>query len=266
MPAYDREHAARDVQRAYHKLNAMSSVWQQFTPYPRYFETRTVEFLLMLSRLRRVYSGALPRHVLEVGCGIGYSLALWSDHADYVCGIDLLEAIEPARKLFSHLKVDPPRADLLVGQGEDLSALAGKTFDLVVTQYVLEHVDNISAALAQIKPLLAPDGLVLHVLNNQVDRAVWYIDYRQRSLMRRVYRLLRTGELLKWLSSPDGFTPPHEPKFGDFGVELHEYSLEGWAAHIYRAGYIVIDYFQSRDNNWVYVTAPRVDELGESST
>ena len=72
---------------------------------------------------------------------------------------------------------------------------------------------------------------------------------------------VRTAEFLLLLRkhNPLESTPPHEPRFGDYARELGQYRLEAWALRVLRAGFEVVDHFQTRDVNWVLVTRPLDD-------
>lgn len=238
--------------RARRLLEDVGPRWRDFTAYPEYFELRTVEFLLLISRLRRL-EDFRPRRVLEVGCGGGYSLRLWAEIADEVTGIDLPAEVATARRLLAAL----PAANVKVveGAGEDLSRVEG-TYDVIITQYVLEHVRDIRKTLAEIGTHLSPGGFAIHVVPDLVDRHEWYLRYRwETSLPRRLLASIRHRGPLRTLLDPRlAFTPPHSPEFGDFAHEHQQYRLERWALHVVRAGFVVIDHFQTRDVNWVLVT------------
>ncbi len=220
---------------------------------PEYARIRTTEFLLLLTRLGCRDGDSLGR-LLEIGCGRGLTLRLWAEVADEVVGVDRPAALEPARALLGAMPAAPCRIGLVAGTGERLDGVGGR-FDLIVTQYVLEHVDDIGAVLARVRPLAAPGARIVHVLNNVVDRSEWWIRYRRGTpALRRVWASLRSSGLRATLRDPFGFTPPHEARFGGYDRELDEYRLEKWALRVLRAGYEIVEYFQTRDTNWVLVT------------
>ncbi len=129
-------------------------------------------------------------------------------------------------------------------------------YDLILTQYVLEHVDDRVEALRTIRGLLAEDGLVIHLLPNQMDRVAWRINYRLMydSLRWRLKHSLHNRGFWKTLKDPFGYTPAHDGTRGDFNDEFNDYKLEKWAEWIYESGFSILDYFQTRDSNWVFVT------------
>jgi SAM-dependent methyltransferase len=236
-------------------LATVSPRWREFTEYPDYFELRTTEFLMALRGLER--SGASgPRRVLEVGCGGGYGLMLWSLVAEEVVGSDIPHAVAGARKLLEAFPDRAARIRIVESAGEDLTNV-GDGFDLVVTQYVLEHVRDIRATLRRTAALLAAGGAAVHIVPSLIDRHEWYLSYRMGTgRLRRLARSLRGAGPFSLLRDPFGYTPPHSPAFGSFAEEHEGYRLERWAAHMLRAGLEVVDHFQTRDVNWVIVTRP----------
>jgi SAM-dependent methyltransferase len=145
---------------------------------------------------------------------------------------------------------------VLASAGETLAGVEGD-FDLILTQYVLEHVADIDRTLAALHARLRPGGHVVHVLNSAVDRAGWYVTYRlEHSLLARLRASLATRGWRATARNPLEFTPPHEPRFGDYGREVGQYRLEAWALRVLRAGFEIVDHFQTRDVNWVLVTRP----------
>jgi SAM-dependent methyltransferase len=220
-----------------------------------YFPIRTAEFLLLLGKLGRV-EDLQTRDVLEVGCGRGWSLRLWCTVARRVVGVDLPPAVAAARELLAAFPPGPGRVDLVPGRAEDLTGADGP-FDLVVTQYTLEHVDDIPRTLRGLGTRVGPGGHVVHILNSLVDRHDWHIEYRRQcSPWRRLWASLREQGVTRTLATLGAFTPAHERRFGDFATETREYRLERWALRLMRAGFEVVDFFQTRDVNWVLVTRP----------
>lgn len=216
--------------------------------------TAPTEFLLLLRRLGD--KNVLPvRNVLELGWGAGYSLRLWSQVAERVTGADVPQAMGLARRLLD--AYPPPRhnIDLVESRGEDFTS--SEKYDLVLTQYVLEHVDEIPKVLARIRENIEPQGLAIQVLNNTDSRTAWYVEYRQAtSLPRRLYHSWRERGFLKTALGALEYTVPHEPRFGSFAHELTEYRLDRWALRLMRAGFEVVDWFQTADFNYVIITRP----------
>lgn len=220
---------------------------------PEHLRVRSTEFLLLLTKLSRI-DGLRHNKILEVGCGRGLGLLLWSQVAEHVAGIDLPEEIQRAKHFLQGSSGQNIR--LFSSRGEDLlTELSG--FDLVISQYVLEHVDDIGAVLDNTKRYVAQDGYVVHILNNLSDRLDWYLTYRlQTSPLRRLVHSKRHRGWLETMKRPLHFTVPHEPRFGSFRDELSGYRLEEWSRIVMQHGFMVVDYFQTREVNWALVTRP----------
>jgi SAM-dependent methyltransferase len=247
----------REISRnAYDLLNRWNLQRNKYTIYEEYFDIRVAEFLLLLRKLEP-HTGLYFPHILEVGCGFGCGPLLWKLTADDVVGIDLEPEIQRARTFIEAFKPDDGSITLIASRAEQLTDDLGY-FDLIVTSYVLEHLDDMSLALKNVKKhVRRPNGIVVHVLNSLADRLDWYVSYRiVNSIWNQIRESIRTNGVLFALRNPLSYTPPHEVKFGDFPRELGQYRLERWAHKLMLEGYEIIDWFQTRDVNWVFITRP----------
>ena len=128
-------------------------------------------------------------HILDCGCGPGsitVGLAQWAPDGE-IFGIDIGAApIDGARALARDLGVNNVtfrQADILdLPFGDD-------TFDVVFSQTVLFHIPNRDKAVAEIKRVLRPGGLVAlrDVINASI--MIWPED----PLAREISRLVRLG-------------------------------------------------------------------------
>lgn len=220
-----------------------------------HLEARTAEFVLLIVRLREL-GVARPRRILEIGCGNGFSLLLWSLVADEVVGADIPEVASTARRFLSN-RPETMAISVVDARGEDLSNVIG-AFDLVVTQYVLEHVEDIGRTLLEIRSRLGPGGHALHVVPNMLDRTDWFVEYRSnRPVPRRLWDSVRDRGIGRTLRRPLAHVPPHSPEFGTYSDERREYRLERWVARLLRAGFEIVDFFPTRDVNWTVLTRVR---------
>lgn len=97
--------------------------------------------------------GDAPLRILEIGCGTGSNLTMLQAFGE-------VEAIEPddgARR------VALDRFDVAIGDGmlPDGLAVPDATYDLIVMLDVLEHVEDDTAALEQVRRKLKPGGRLL---------------------------------------------------------------------------------------------------------
>jgi SAM-dependent methyltransferase len=226
----------------------------RYTDLPAYYPTRVTEWLLLVAKLLQRDDLRYDR-VLELGCGHGFNLVLWRLLGGEVVGIDLPDEVELSKPFLAEHAADGGIATFAT-RGEDLAGVEGE-FDLIVSQYVLEHVDDVPQVLATARRHLKPDGHLVHVLNNAVDRLDWRAEYRETtSPVRRLRSSLADRGLKATVRNPWAYTPPHEPKFGDFAAERRGYRLESWAQLVMSEGWAVVDFFASRDVNCVLVTRP----------
>lgn len=118
------------------------------------------EILLSKARARG------PRlRILDLGFGAGELARRLRPNAAYLAGIER-DSFEARRAL------DAFDAPILGDLLEGLRSLAGAPFDVVIAGDVLEHLADPAAALALVRPLLAPDGRLLVSLPNVANVTV----------------------------------------------------------------------------------------------
>jgi 2-polyprenyl-3-methyl-5-hydroxy-6-metoxy-1,4-benzoquinol methylase len=104
-----------------------------------------------------------PR-ILDVGCGPGWYTDKFADFGD-VTGVDISEdAIKMAKSRFPHIK-------FLAGNFYELS-LPANSFDVVITQEVIDHVDDAAVFIERVAKVLKPGGHLIVACANKfvVDR------------------------------------------------------------------------------------------------
>jgi SAM-dependent methyltransferase len=128
--------------------------------YPAYYELEGRHWWFVGRRriFLRLLEGAFPPaarpiELLDFGCGTGAFL----EHLDRFGHVSAVDG-DPAAVAFCHrrgrseVRHVPPGAPLPFGDG---------SFDLVTTLDVLEHIEDDVAALAELRRVLRPDGLLL---------------------------------------------------------------------------------------------------------
>ena len=168
--------------------------------FPAYSHTNPLINWLFWQRLHKVMdyieTDAPYEHVLDFGCGSGVMLP-------YLCGIsnrvtamdiDLLpfERVSRQRSFPANLTVHD-------ASEVTLKDLPPASFDLIVATDVLEHVDDISGTLADMKSLLRPSGQVVisgptenffYKIGRKLSGPEYSGDYHERGI-------LEVRELLK---------------------------------------------------------------------
>jgi SAM-dependent methyltransferase len=102
--------------------------------------------------ISRFLSGLLPAdsRVVDLGCGAGWTLLAFRDAGHRVAGCDLGAGY-----------LEAGRAQGLDLRHGDYTALQDVApFDLVILSHVFEHLSDPRTLMQQIKPMLAPGGLV----------------------------------------------------------------------------------------------------------
>ena len=132
--------------------------------------------VLYQSRLAVRLDKALPsdggRRVLDVGCGEGVFLALMRERGWQAVGVELGE--ESARIAREERGLDVRTGDLFSLDAEPSS------FDAVVMSHVLEHLPDPVGALARVRELLEPGGMLMlslpnyRCLESRVFRGNWF--------------------------------------------------------------------------------------------
>lgn len=117
--------------------------------------------------MRRVWDliSDRPVTILDVGCG---RCEMWPEflaaapQATFY-GIDpRRSAVERARGLLPRF-----RDNLIVGRGEEIPQIFGRSFDIIVSRAVLEHVVRRSAFLNALVDVLAPVGTLIFTYGSQ---------------------------------------------------------------------------------------------------
>ncbi|MBI3825226.1 MAG: class I SAM-dependent methyltransferase [Candidatus Rokubacteria bacterium] len=182
-------------------------------PWSEQFRRRALEF----RALRRLHDLAGARRVLEIGCGNAFASALLSAGRELVVATDLPSAdpathsigLGKARALLDGLRVE--RYGIAAASGERLPFREG-AFDLVISLFVLEHVPDREAAVAEMHRVLDRGGLAVHA----VPGRLWALDAPLRLslyLGARLIAHLGGGRGPRW-SEPGGAPTVGAPAAG----------------------------------------------------
>lgn len=118
-----------------------------------YYRSResTRDFLIEAALLYEMLRPPSDSRILEVGCGGGGFLAYLESKGHRPFGVDLLqEAVEAARSLAANSEI--LQADAYSLPFED------ESFDCLVSQHLIEHLEDLPRALAEWRRVLRPGG------------------------------------------------------------------------------------------------------------
>lgn len=116
---------------------------------PAIYERQVEVFLAMLHR-RWPCMGSGVR-ILDLGCGSGDMVGILRQHGYQAWGSDL--EVQGKGDPSQFLGMDPSTGQIATGDG---------TFDVVISNQVLEHVMDLPACFQEIRRILRPGGVSLH--------------------------------------------------------------------------------------------------------
>lgn len=178
--------------------------------------------------------------MLEIGGGDGYQAKILNDFGFSVISLD----VEPRIPLiFPVKKIDNAKLDF-----------PDKTFDIVFTSHVLQHVNDIEHMFNEIKRVVKNDGLVLHIVPTSgwsFVTNIWHYlfipKYILKSFKKHVFKdsslcskpnmnsyNTKSYNLKKLFLHPLGISP-------SFIHELFYFSKNYWAKLFLRNGFEILD-------------------------
>jgi 2-polyprenyl-3-methyl-5-hydroxy-6-metoxy-1,4-benzoquinol methylase len=173
-PANSSVYAPRDYYR--HK-DARGAGYDDYAAEREYREAKG---RALIDRLIAAH-GAAPSSLLEVGSGFGFTRSAARARGLATHGVDINpHAAESARRIYGF--------DTFTGTLEQaLGAGAAGVHDIVLYQFVLEHVETPVAELRQVARVLAPQGLACFVVPS--------MEARELDVFGGAYRSLRSDHL-----------------------------------------------------------------------
>lgn len=199
--------------------------------------------------LERILAALSPgQKVLEVGGETGFQAALLTERGFQIISIDLEQALD--RGLYYPVQAYNGR----------VVPCADASMDAVFSSHVLEHVEELPAFLEELKRVLKPGGLGVHVMPSSVWR-FW------TSFSHFPYVLLRLLGLRRPLSGTANYSAgdtvrrqglatsvrrallsgPHGISSNEW-IELWRFSAASWRSTFQRAGFEVV----SLDGNGIF--------------
>lgn len=146
---------------------------QNYTSYHRdiqYFENESLFHDIFLKRLQIIEKFKKTGKILEIGSSTGVMLELFQKKGWKVMGV------EPSKKACEIANI---RGIKTLNTNFELAYLENRTFDVVILNHVLEHLDNPKSILKKCFRVLAKDGLIFidvpnfGSLTSQLWRSKW---------------------------------------------------------------------------------------------
>ncbi len=148
------------------KLNEMYNK-NEISPKDYYLENKESEGKILERRINFIKKYKSRGNLLDVGCSIGTFLAIAKKHGFDTYGIDINKsAVEYAKNLGLNAEV------------KDLSSFKDETFEVIILNDVLEHVENPIKMLKDIKRIMKEDG-ILEISTPNVDSILAKISGRR---------------------------------------------------------------------------------------
>jgi len=130
--------------------------------FPAYSHQNPLVNWLFWQRLRKVMDYIQRNepygHILDFGCGSGVMLPYLCQISERVTALDI--DLLPFERI-SALRPFPDNLEVHDANEVTLKGLPPVSFDLIIATDVLEHVDDLSGTLTDIKNLLKPGGQVV---------------------------------------------------------------------------------------------------------
>ncbi len=259
-------------------LSFFSSQYQKFTRYPDYFKLRTYEFRI-LRQLLPTYFDLSKKYesALEIGCNFGYKSILLSAYAHQLLAIDIPEMYDGC--VLGEFKKTTDVAKVLVNEHMKISNVVFEnrwpqelkikdgSVDFIFTEYVLEHIPKLSAAVQEMARVMKKDAVMIHTVPNTHDAIRAYIDANIQISFGQLFKIVKSqiGSFLKnekrnkpTLRINGTIVPPcHSEHIDQFSEQLNIYTLENYLFPMLESGFMIENIISTREYNHVIVARKR---------
>ena len=232
----------------------VKSFLQEAQPYSNwgesYFETRVLEYKIIDSLFGEIFSQG-GKAALDLGCGLGLACVHMSETFSQVDGTDIdlagaafnstLAPPKIGSEIVQRLKL--PRISIHCGDSIDFLKQRAKTYDLIFSHFVLEHVPELQPMLDQCFTALTPGGKCLHIVPNTHDTIIQLLKKNMEpffSNLFNAFRLRNEKNRVNTRLQGNVFTPiTHSEFISDYSQQFSINSLEHYLFPIVRAGFKV---------------------------
>ncbi len=146
------------------------------------------------------------KNILEVGCGSGYFLyqieKVLSGPAQSLCGLEV--SLEQLLKFCSRIQKTGKNYCVPILAGSEKMPVADRTFDLVVSSEVIEHIEDPEAAIREIFRVLKPGGVFCLTTPSRFPTEFWKYFFQ---IPRMIIRLSQ-GRSLKGMNKLEVYDQP----------------------------------------------------------
>lgn len=223
---------------------------------PHYFRTRRQEFELV-RMLAPDFFGRRYGRALELGCGIGFKALLATQIADHVDGVDMetpyhgFRAQEPSAEIGRALleKAGVMNVHLFAGDLVSFMTARPNEYDLVYSDYLLEHVPDLPPLYDAMRTCLKPGGRILHVVPNTHDALIQMAKENLQPTLPGLFRVLKGFVKHRLLEGKkrypkvklNGMFIPitHSEFLDDYAEQFEVYRLESYVFPMMEAGFAI---------------------------
>ena len=233
---------------------------------PSYFRVRKLEFEL-LRMLEPGYFSHVYERALELGCGIGFKALLTGKFARHIDAVDLdvpyhgfqsdQRAVDIGRKAMERIGVE--NIDFFAADYVEFMTKNVESYDLVYSDYLLEHVPNVPALCQAMFSCLRNGGRILHVVPNTHDALIQLVKENLQSSFRGLLRVLKgyLNRILKGekrhpkITASGLFVPITHSEFLEaFSDQLEVYRLEHYVFSMIEAGFMISAIHPTREHSF----------------
>lgn len=200
---------------------------------------REYELSLIVASLHKL--GFVGCKVLEVGAGTGFQALALSGHGYDVNAIDLQSSNYAASRIYHIQEYD----------GKHIP-FADKTFDVVLSSSVIEHVQDIDNFQYELHRVLKTNGVAIHIVPNAIWRLATSFSFYPYIIKNLFSKLLLNDErripggqsanapMIKSRSTWMKWIPARHGELGNVLTETWHFREHRWRNHFENTGWVIL--------------------------